>query len=113
MLPEYTTDEPTRAAIDALPGVTLLEFGSPYCGHCRRAEPLVEHALTGRSDLRHVRIFDGRGRPLGRSFGVKLWPTLVVLEDGVEKARFVRPQDAAPMVEALKLYAAESGTATA
>ena len=42
MLPDYTTDEPTRADIDGRPGTTLLEFGSPYCGHCRRAEPLVE-----------------------------------------------------------------------
>jgi thioredoxin 1 len=45
--------------------------------------------------VRHIRIEDGRGRPLGRSFRVKLWPTLVYLEGGVEKGRVVRPNSAA------------------
>ena len=34
---------------------------------------------------------DGPGRPLGRSFRIKLWPTVVVLKDGQEVARVVRP----------------------
>jgi len=37
------------------------------------------------------KVEDGRGRPLGRSFGIKLWPTLVFLRDGQERARVVRP----------------------
>jgi len=45
-------------------------------------------------EIRHVRIEDGKGRPLGRSFGVKLWPTLILVESGVEKSRVVRPQSA-------------------
>ena len=45
--------------------------------------------------VRHIRIEDGRGRPLGRSFRVKLWPTLIYLEAGVEKGRVVRPGGAA------------------
>jgi thioredoxin 1 len=45
--------------------------------------------------VRHIRVEDGRGRPLGRSFRVKLWPTLVFLKDGKEVARLVRPSGAA------------------
>jgi thioredoxin 1 len=30
-------------------------------------------------ELRHVKVEDGKGRPLGRSFRVKLWPTLVFM----------------------------------
>jgi len=97
----YTTDEPGRAEIDGLRGPALLEFGSGSCGHCRRAQPLLADAMAGHPDLRHFKIEDGRGRPLGRSFGVKLWPTFVFLRDGEEQARLVRPDSAAAIAAEL------------
>lgn len=93
--------EPSRAAVDALAGPTLLEFGSAWCGHCRAAQPLIARALEARPQVRHLKIEDGRGLPLGRSYGVKLWPTLVFLADGQEVARLVRPRDPAAIDEAL------------
>jgi thioredoxin 1 len=87
----YSETEPSRAEVDALAGPTLLEFGSPTCGHCRRAQPLIAQALAAHPRVRHLRIADASGRRLGRSFGVKLWPTLVMLADGREVARLVRP----------------------
>jgi thioredoxin 1 len=83
--------EPTRAEVDALTGPTLLEFGSSWCGFCRAAQADIAAAVRKHPGLRHLKIEDGKGRPLGRSFGVKLWPTLIFLESGVEKARVVRP----------------------
>ena len=91
MAAEYAQPEPTREEVDALPGATLLEFGSPWCGHCRRAQPLIGEALAGHPGLRHLKVHDASGRRLGRSFKVKLWPTLVFLKDGRELARLVRP----------------------
>lgn len=91
MASEYQEHAPSRADLEALPGPTLLEFGSPTCGHCRRARPLVEAALAGHPSVRHLRIADGPGRRLGRSFGVRRWPTLVMLRDGKEVSRVVRP----------------------
>lgn len=88
----WAAQEPTREAVDARPGALLLEFGTPWCPHCVAAEPLLEHALHARDDVAHMRIEDGRGRRLGRSFGIKLWPTYVLLRDGVEQARTVRPR---------------------
>jgi len=104
--PTTSSREPERAEIDALPGPTMLEFGTSWCGHCRAAQPLVANALAGRPGVRHVKIEDGSGRKLGRSYGVKLWPTLVFLVDGREAARLVRPRDAAAIGQALELIAA-------
>jgi len=97
----YAQDEPSRAEVDALPGATLLEFGTPWCGWCRRAQPLIAQALASHPGLRHLKVEDGSGRPLGRAYRVKLWPTLVFLRDGQEVTRLVRPQDAAAIGEAL------------
>lgn len=98
----YTSDEPARSEVDTMPGPVLLEFGDAYCGFCRAAQPAISQALADRPDVRHLRIADGRGRPLGRSFGVKLWPTLVFLQDGREVERLVRPVDHHPVAKALR-----------
>lgn len=98
----FETTEPARAEIDARRGPLLLEFGSPTCGWCRRAQPLVEEALAAQPGVPHVKVADGPGQPLGRSFRVKLWPTLVFLRDGVEQARAVRPQSVAEVAEGLQ-----------
>jgi thioredoxin 1 len=87
----YATTEPTRAEVDALTGPALLEFGAPWCPHCQAAQPKIASALANAPDVRHLKVEDGKGRPLGRSFQVKLWPTLIFLRDGREVARLVRP----------------------
>lgn len=99
---QYAEKEPSREEVDASTGPLLLEFGSPGCGFCQAAQPLLEEAMAAHSAVRHLKIGDGRGRRLGRSFGVKLWPTLVFLRDGEEQARLVRPQEAAAIEEALR-----------
>jgi thioredoxin 1 len=64
---EYAASEPAREEIDALKGPTLLEFGSPWCGWCRRAQPLIADALAAHPAVRHIKIADASGRRLGRS----------------------------------------------
>ncbi len=93
--------EPTRDEIDAAPGLVLLEFGTAWCGHCRRAQPLIAEALAAHPGVRHIKIADASGKRLGRSFGVKLWPTLVFLRDGKEVARLVRPGSSEEISRAL------------
>ena len=95
------SEAPARAELDALPGLTLLEFGTSWCGHCQAAQPALAGVLPAHPQWHHVKVEDGPGRALGRSYRVKLWPTLVLLRDGQEVARLVRPTQAADIAAAL------------
>jgi thioredoxin 1 len=97
----YQTAQPERSAIDAMPGLVALDFGTNWCGWCRAGEPVIEAALKEVPDARHIKVEDGPGRPLGRSFRIKLWPTVVFLKDGVEVARVTRPDNPHEVREAL------------
>lgn len=94
-------EAPSLTEVQALPSLVLLEFGTEWCGHCRAAQPWVAQALTQQPQWRHLKIEDGPGRALGRSYRVKLWPTLVFLRDGQEVARLVRPASAQDMDTAM------------
>lgn len=101
MTTDYAAAEPKREEVDAMAGATVLEFGSPWCGWCRRAQPLIAEALAAHPDVRHIKVADASGKRLGRSFGVKLWPTLVFIRDGAELAKVVRPDDSDEIRQAL------------
>ena len=103
---EFAEIEPTRAEVEALREAVVIEFGAPMCGYCLAAKPLIAEAFAAYPQVRHIKVEDGRGRPLGRSFGVKLWPTLVFMRDGQEVARVVRPENAAMVASALAQIAA-------
>jgi thioredoxin 1 len=90
----YLPEQPQRADVDALPGATILEFGTNWCGYCKNAQSAIREALGDMPQARHIKVEDGPGRKLGRSYRIKLWPTLVMLKDGAEVARVVRPIDA-------------------
>ncbi|HZZ11896.1 MAG TPA: thioredoxin family protein [Paraburkholderia sp.] len=102
MVPEtnYSSTAPTRAEVDALAGATIVEFGTNWCGYCQGAQPVIAKAFQPQGNVRHLKIEDGPGRPLGRSFKVKLWPTLIFMRDGTEVARVVRPTSDTSISEA-------------
>jgi len=97
----YQEAAPDRAEIDALPGSVLIEFGVDWCPHCQGAQPFIEAALRATPDLRHIKVEDGPGRRLGRTFRVKLWPTLILMRDGQEIGRVVRPTSTQAISELL------------
>jgi thioredoxin 1 len=98
---DYSDKDMKRAEVEALAGATVLEFGNSWCGHCRRAQPVIAEAFAAHPGVRHLKFADASHKRLGRSFHVKLWPTLVFLKDGKELARAVRPRDADELRAAL------------
>lgn len=90
---DYAEVEPTRTEIDAIPGSLLLEFGAPWCPHCDAIQPTLQKLLEQFPEVRHIKIYDGKGQPLGRSFRVKLWPNLVFLRNGQVLLQLARPKE--------------------
>jgi thioredoxin 1 len=101
----YTAEAHAREDVDAMQGPVVLEFGTNWCGWCRGAQPLIREAMQQHEDVKHIKVEDGPGRPLGRSFRIKLWPTLVFLKDGQEVARVTRPANGAAIDDALRQIA--------
>ncbi|MDP8566254.1 thioredoxin family protein [Methylophilus aquaticus] len=101
--------EPTREEVNALTGVTLLEFGASWCGYCQAAQAAITSALAQFSHVHHIKVEDGKGRRLGRSFRVTLWPTLIFMKDGLEHKRLVRDIDAVELRLALASMTADQG----
>ena len=97
----YDNPGPGLAEVEALQGPAVLEFGTPWCGYCRAAQKLIAQALGDQPQVRHLKVEDASGRPLGRAYRVKLWPTLIFLRNGQEVARLVRPQGAESIRDAL------------
>ena len=87
----YSSEVLERAEIDRRSGMTILEFGADWCGHCQGAQAAIKTVLDTPAGLTHLKIEDGPGRRLGRSFHVKLWPTLIFISNGQEVTRVVRP----------------------
>ncbi|QEL16686.1 thioredoxin family protein [Limnoglobus roseus] len=83
--------ESTREEVDRMPGPVVLEFGAEWCPHCQAIQSDMPRMLAQHPGVQHVRIEDGKGKLLGRSFRVKLWPTLVFLREGQVVSQLVRP----------------------
>jgi thioredoxin 1 len=85
--------DPTREEVDQMEGPVVLEFGASWCPHCQAIRSQVASMLKQYPQVQYIKIEDGPGRRLGRSFRVKLWPTLVFLRDGKQVRQEVRPSD--------------------
>ena len=95
--------EITREEVDKLTGALVLEFGASWCEYCQAAQPVIQSALAQFPQMPHLKIEDGKGRRLGRTFHVKLWPTLIFMKDGVELQRLVRHFNTEELSSALRL----------
>jgi thioredoxin 1 len=93
MTRDYLAEDkaPTRDEVDAMTGPVLVEFGTAWCGFCQAAQRDIVDLLARHPEVRHVKVEDGPGRRLGRTFRVKLWPNLVFMKDGAVVRQLARP----------------------
>lgn len=96
----------TRVSIEQTKGPLVLEFGAVWCGHCQAARTVVVAAFVNYPHVKHIKVEDGKGKRFGRSYKVKLWPTLVFINNGVEVSRLVRPDNSQLIMDALKVITA-------
>ncbi len=92
--PQYEESLLTREELEQMSGPVVVEFGASWCGICAGFTPQAKAALEAYPDVTHIRVEDGPGKRLGRSFKVKLWPTFVFLKDGQVLRQAVRPERA-------------------
>jgi len=59
-------------------------------------------------DVQVLKVEDGPGRRLGRSFRVKLWPNLVFLRDGQLRKQLARPDSSEEIRTGLEAIASPS-----
>ena len=61
--------------------IYLSQFYAPWCGHCKKLEPifkLVDQSLSGERDLRIGRVDCTRFPNVGREFGITGYPTILL-----------------------------------
>ena len=92
MQTDYAAQEPSRAEVDSLKGAVLVEFGAPWCPHCQSLQPSLADLLKQFPQVHHIKVEDGKGKRLGRSFRVKLWPNLIFMRDGQVVQQSARPE---------------------
>ena len=90
MIIDQPTSELSREEINQFTGAVMLEFGASCCGYCKTAQGIISSELALYPNIRRIKIEDGKGRRLGRTFAVKLWPTLILMKDGIELKRLER-----------------------
>ena len=62
----YAEVEPARTEIELIPGSLVIGFGAPWCGYCSAVQPLLQAAFAAYPLIPHIKIEDGKERPLGR-----------------------------------------------
>merc|ERR1719266_2884232 len=73
----------TQLSSGATTGDWFVKFYAPWCGHCKRMAPTWEEVATelkGEVNVAKVDVTQSRG--LGKQFGVKGFPTLLLFRKG-------------------------------
>ena len=80
----------------------LLDFYADWCGPCRMMAPVVEELAAEHPEVAVGKINTDEEMALAQSFGIISIPTLIVIKNGAETARFIGVRPKADLLAALQ-----------
>ncbi len=80
-LHRVTTDNFEETVLGSAQPV-LLEMGAPWCGPCRRMQPLLAHLAACRDDVRIATVDLDENKPLANRFQITEIPTFMIFSGG-------------------------------
>jgi thioredoxin 1 len=79
-----------RTKVESHDGLVLVEFSAPWCGWCRKLEPVVEKlAAEYKGKVRFVKVNTDDQRKLAKRLSVGGLPTMLLFKNGKQVARIV------------------------
>ena len=83
-------------------GVTLVDFWAEWCGPCRIIAPTIDEIAVEYEGKAHVgKVNVDHAGDLAQRFGVSSIPTMLVMKNGEEVARFVGVTAKAQLTKAI------------
>ena len=79
----------------------LVDFSAPWCGYCRRIDPVLNKMADKREDVLIVRINIDEEPELARQERIEVIPTLVLYKEGYDLGSIVSPESRARIEEFL------------
>lgn len=70
-------------------GSAVVAFGAPWCGYCRRLEPVLAKVADEEADLAFYGINIDNDEDLAARFQIDTVPTVIFFKDGEAKDQFV------------------------
>lgn len=79
----------------------LVDFSAPWCGYCRRIDPVLDKLADSREDVLIVRVNIDEEPELARQERIEVIPTLVLYKEGYDLGSIVAPESRARIEEFL------------
>ncbi|MFB6180971.1 MAG: thioredoxin [Candidatus Nanohalobium sp.] len=65
----------------------VIDFWAEWCGPCKKLAPVFEEVSEEFDDVKFGKVNMEEQSSLGSRYGVRSLPTLIIIENGEEKAR--------------------------
>ena len=70
-------------------GNVVVDFGAPWCGYCRRLEPMIDKVAGEETDIAFYSINIDNDEEIAARFQIDTVPTVIFFKDGEAKDQFV------------------------